>query len=80
MAATGPDPKLNHMSFYSGYPPNSQHKFPDERLRRIEWKLAMLKHMSPCPVFVSISNRAYLYKFKDRFIRGQGPNTEHEMP
>lgn len=48
----------------------------DERLRRIEWKnryaqafetLARLRQ--------HLQVRAYLYKFKNRFVRGQGANT-----
>jgi hypothetical protein len=48
----------------------------DERLCRLEWKLRYAQaHEALARVRQHLQVRAYLYKFKDRFIRGQGANT-----
>lgn len=48
----------------------------DERLCRLEWKLRYAQaHEALARVRQHLQVRAYLYKFKDRFVRGQGANT-----
>jgi hypothetical protein len=52
-----------------------QIKVPD-LLRRIEWKLRYAQaHESLQELRHQLQVRAYLFKFKDRFVRGQGANT-----
>jgi predicted metal-dependent hydrolase len=48
----------------------------DERLCRLEWKLRYAQaHEALGRVRQHLQVCAYLYKFKDRFVRGQGANT-----
>lgn len=48
----------------------------DERLCRLEWKLRYAQaHEALGRVRQHLQVRAYLFKFKDRFVRGQGANT-----
>src|SRR5882757_2656671 len=77
MAATGPDPETKPHELLLWLPSQLSTQIPtDERLRRIEWKLRHAQaYESLSRVRQHLQTRAYLYKFKDRFIRGQGPNT-----
>ncbi|KAF9471567.1 hypothetical protein BDN70DRAFT_909334 [Pholiota conissans] len=46
-------------------------------LQRIEWKIRYSQaHEALDVIQTQLQIRAHLYKFKDRFVRGQGPNTK----
>ncbi|PPQ86895.1 hypothetical protein CVT26_007830 [Gymnopilus dilepis] len=77
MATTSPDPELKPQDVTLWLPSQVPSEIPvNERLRRVEWKLRHAQaYESLSRLRQHLQARAYLYKFKDRFIRGQGANT-----